>query len=315
MTDAPGRRPQKFQDPERTADGQERAQVALRTLEMLWFNTGTACNLACVHCYIESSPRNDRLTFLSATEVAAYLDEVQAGGWPTRRIGFTGGEPFVNPQIVAMLANALGRGYGVLVLTNAMRPMVRHAPALLRLRDEHGERLRLRVSVDHYTPERHEALRGPGSWPAALAGLRWLVASGLSVDVAGRTCWDEDEESLRRGFGELLAGLGVPVDAADPEQLVLFPEMRAEAEVPEVTTRCWNTLGMSPDQVMCASARMVVKRRGAPRPVVVACTLVPYDARFELGERLADATRPVPLCHPYCAQFCVLGGGSCGAGR
>jgi hypothetical protein len=65
---------------------------------------------------------------------------------------------------------------------------------------------------------------------------------------------------------------------------------------------------------MCATSRMVVKRRGATRPAVVACTLIPYDAQFELGHRLADAAGRVKLNHPHCAKFCVLGGSSCSAG-
>jgi hypothetical protein len=63
--------------------------------------------------------------------------------------------------------------------------------------------------------------------------------------------------------------------------------------------------------MMCASARMVVKRRGADRPAVVACTLLPYDPAFELGATLAEAARPVALNHPHCAKFCVLGGAAC----
>jgi hypothetical protein len=58
---------------------------------------------------------------------------------------------------------------------------------------------------------------------------------------------------------------------------------------------------------------MVVKRKGAPSPAVLACTLLPYDEQFELGPRLADALAPVKLNHPHCAKFCVLGGGSCKA--
>jgi hypothetical protein len=63
--------------------------------------------------------------------------------------------------------------------------------------------------------------------------------------------------------------------------------------------------------MMCASSRMVVKRKGAARPAVVACTLLPYDARFDLGPTLAEAARPVALNHPHCARFCVMGGAAC----
>jgi hypothetical protein len=87
--------------------------------------------------------------------------------------------------------------------------------------------------------------------------------------------------------------------------------MEAGKDVPEITTACWSILHKSPRDVMCASSRMVVKRKGAARPSVVACTLLPYDERFELGHSLREASRSVPLNHPYCAQFCVLGGASC----
>src|SRR5207244_2781271 len=46
--------PHKFQDPFVTAAGERRARVALGSLDTLWFNTGTLCNLTCHHCSIES---------------------------------------------------------------------------------------------------------------------------------------------------------------------------------------------------------------------------------------------------------------------
>jgi hypothetical protein len=66
---------------------------------------------------------------------------------------------------------------------------------------------------------------------------------------------------------------------------------------------------------MCSNARMVVKRQWADRPVVVACTLIAYDERFELGATLAEASGAVHLAHPHCATFCVLGRAACGAAR
>ena len=70
--------PAKFRDPLVTAKGERRAAVAFAGLETLWFNTGTLCNITCARCYIESSPRNDRLAYLTAAEVATYLDEIAA---------------------------------------------------------------------------------------------------------------------------------------------------------------------------------------------------------------------------------------------
>ena len=116
---------------------------------------------------------------------------------------------------------------------------------------------------------------------------------------------------MRAGYAALFSARGIPVDADDPVTLMLFPEMDADADVPEITTACWGILHKSPDSMMCASARMVVKRRGAGGPTVVACTLLPHDPQFELGATLAEAARPVALNHPHCAKFCVLGGAAC----
>lgn len=306
--------PRKFQHPLVTATGERRAQIALKSLDTLWFNTGTLCNLTCKHCYIESSPRNDRLVYLSAAEVSEYLDEIDRLRLGTRLVGFTGGEPFLNPALPAMLDLALARGFRVLVLTNAMKPMHKMKPALLALRERYGERLTLRVSLDHYGHAVHEAERGRRSWQPTIDGLLWLAAGGFAVSVVSRRLSGETEAEIRRGFAALFAELGVAIDADDPLALTVFPEMDAAADVPEITEACWGILGKSPEEVMCASSRMVVKFKGAAQPTVIACTLLPYDGRFDLGPTLAGAMGKVALNHPHCAKFCVLGGGACSRG-
>lgn len=303
--------PGKFVDPVVTAKGELRASVALTSLDTVWFNTGTLCNLTCHNCYIESSPRNDRLTYLTRAEVGEYLAEIARDRLPTRLIGFTGGEPFMNPDLPGMLADVLAQGLDALVLTNAMKPMQKQHAALLDLRARYGDRLTLRVSVDHYDPAVHEQERGARSWAPALEGLVWLARHGFRIDVAGRLFTGEPEDAVRAGFAALFAEHGIPIDAHDPVRLMLFPEMDPQRDVPEITTACWAILHKSPESVMCASARMVVRRRDAERPTVLACTLLAYDPRFELGATLAEAARPVALNHPFCASFCVLGGAAC----
>jgi uncharacterized Fe-S cluster-containing radical SAM superfamily protein len=308
---APRLDPRKFQDPRVTLDGSPRAVVGLRGLDTLWFNTGTLCNIACLTCYIESSPRNDALSYLTLDEVTAYLDEIAALGLTTEEIGFTGGEPFMNAAIIPMLEASLATGRRTLVLTNAMRPMRRFERQLIELRDRHGASLILRVSLDHYTQAVHEAERGADTWAPALSGLSWLAENGFTIAIAGRRLGAESEEAARAGYAALFAELGLRLDVNDPSRLVLFPEMDATRDVPEITEACWGILHLSPDSVMCASSRMVVKRKGAARPAVVACTLTPYDPQFELGATLSEALGAVPLNHPHCARFCVLGGASC----
>lgn len=311
--DPKGLDPLKFRDRLVTAKGEARATVTLTGLDTLWFNTGTLCNIACLNCYIESSPKNDALAYLTAAEVAAYLDEIRALGLPTREIGFTGGEPFMNREAIAMMEAALDRGFEVLVLTNAMRPMRRFEAELLALREKHPRRLTLRVSLDHPTAAVHDAERGEGSFAITLEGLTWLAGHGFNLAVAGRHLPHEDEADARAAFQRLFDAHAIPIDASDPGRLVLFPEMDVRVDVPEITTACWDILHKDPAEVMCASSRMVVKRRGAGQPVVLACTLVPYDPQFEMGSTLGEALGEVALNHPHCAKFCVLGGASCSA--
>ena len=109
----------KFVDPALTAKGKDRATVALTTPETLWFNTGTLCNIECVNCYIASSPTNDSLVYITTAEVQDYLDQIVERKWPIKEIAFTGGEPFMNPQMIDITRAALKAGYDVLILTNA----------------------------------------------------------------------------------------------------------------------------------------------------------------------------------------------------
>jgi sulfatase maturation enzyme AslB (radical SAM superfamily) len=294
--------PAKFRDPFRTAAGQPRAAVDLGRLDTLWLNTGTLCNLACPSCYIESTPRNDALLYLRLAEAEPYLEE--AVGLGARVIGFTGGEPFMNPDMLAIMASALGRGFDLLILTNAMRPMRRYEAALASLSRLYPDRIVMRVSLDDPSPAVHDAERGAGAWRAALDGLAWLRDAGFRIAVAGRR--HGPEAQARAAYARLFEA-----ERLDVDHLVLFPTLDAGADVAEVSEECWSLVGVDPGSMMCASSRMVVRSRDADRPHVVACTLLPYDPRFALGDTLADSSRSVPLNHPHCARFCVLGGASC----
>ena len=305
----------KFQHPTVTAKGEARATVALKDPHTLWFNTGTLCNIECVNCYIESSPTNDALVYITADEVNDYLDQIEDRKWPVKEIAFTGGEPFMNPQMIEIAEAALLRGHDVLILTNAMRPMMRKTMqnGLLHLQATYPDKMTLRISVDHFRADLHDAERGEGAFEKTLTGMKWLRDNGFTMAVAGRSVFGDSDASSRAGYAAFYAEHGFDIDAQNPGMTVLFPEMDETVEVPEITTACWGILDVSPNAVMCASSRMVVKRKGAGKPAVLACTLLPYSPEFELGETLEEAERDVSLNHPHCAKFCVLGGASCSA--
>jgi len=109
----------------------------------------------------------------------------------------------------------------------------------------------------------------------------------------------------------LFEELELDLDAFSERELVIFPEIDASFNVPEITKSCWKILSVRPQDQMCASSRMIIKRKGSKTPSVVSCTLLPYESEFELGTTLWEASTKVYLNHPHCAKFCVLGGASC----
>jgi len=145
------------------------------------------CNIACGNCYIQNSLTNDALVYIAPYEVATFLGQIEDRGWPIREIGFTGGEPFMNPGIITMTRISLERGYDVLILTDAMQPMMRPnmRARLLALKAPHPEQLKLRVFLDHYTALHHDQERGDGSYVKTRDGMRLLRDHGVRMAVAG----------------------------------------------------------------------------------------------------------------------------------
>jgi len=298
----------KFKDQKVTADGSNRAFIEARNIKTLWFNTGTLCNIECKNCYIESSPKNDRLVYLTFEEVKSFIDEALDKNLGTNEIGFTGGEPFMNKDIMKMIDYSLNKNFKVLVLSNAMKPMLNRTNELIKLNHLN---LTLRVSIDHYQKEKHEEIRGKNTYDVMLQGLKWLNENNFNYTLATRLLWDEKEEDLRKNFGAFIKNNNLRLDTNSPKQLVTFAEMDEKIDTPEITTSCWDILKKDPNDVMCSWSRMVVRKKNSKSPSVIACTLLPYADEFDLGETLTNSLQKIYLNHKHCSKFCVLGGSSC----
>ena len=298
----------KFKNQKVTADGSNRAFIEARNIKTLWFNTGTLCNIECKNCYIESSPKNDRLVYLTFEEVKSFIDEALDKNLGTNEIGFTGGEPFMNKDIMKMIDYSLNKKFKVLVLSNAMKPMLNRTNELIKLNHLN---LTLRVSIDHYQKEKHEEIRGKNTYDVMLQGLKWLNENNFNYTLATRLLWDEKEEDLRKNFGAFIKNNNLRLDTNSPKQLVTFAEMDEKMDTPEITTSCWDILKKDPNDVMCSWSRMVVRKKNSKSPSVIACTLLPYADEFDLGETLTNSLQKIYLNHKHCSKFCVLGGSSC----
>jgi molybdenum cofactor biosynthesis enzyme MoaA len=289
-----------------TPGGEPRGVIQAHALDELWFHTGTACNLSCPFCLEGSKPGDDRLQLLRFEDANPYIDEALSLG--VKQFSFTGGEPFINKDIIRILDYAL-RHRPCLVLTNATEPLMKRLKHLKPLRDQSDE-LHFRISLDYADAARHDAARGKGMFAQAVKGLRELHDMGFHVSVAHQKLPGMAGDAVAAGFAEVFRSAGLP------EQLMLveFPEFHppsARVAVPEITGRCMTEFHTEETKrsFMCSFSRMVAKRDGSM--YVYACTLVDDDPDYIVGRTLTEALQtPVSTKHHRCFS-CFKYGASC----
>jgi AdoMet-dependent heme synthase len=269
--------------------------VALAHLDHLWFQVGgTVCNLECRHCFISCSPHNHSFGFLTLETVALVLEESVPLG--VKEYYFTGGEPFLNPDMVPILELTLRYGPAT-VLTNGT---VFREAWLQRLAEAEAASpysLEFRVSIDGYSAAENDAVRGEGTFERALRGVRQLVAHGfLPLITVARTRDDQDDGDLFRGFVEMLRTNGY-----ERPRLKILPTLRLGAEVQrqrgyrdEERVTPEMMVGFDPGHLLCSHSRMVTDRGVFVCPILIEAP----DAR--LGGTLAESLGPYPLRHHAC---------------
>src|SRR5919197_3690996 len=273
--------------------------VQFRWLETLWLQvTGTVCNLACRHCFISCGPKAHRIPMMSVAQVDAALEEgVRLG---MKDVYFTGGEPFLHPELPRLVERALAVA-PLTIVTNGI--LIDDASARWLRRAFHVARysLDLRVRLDGMTPEQNDPVRGRGSFQKIVAGIGRLAEAGLSPVVTVV----EHEDSLtfsetRTRFTDFLRSLGLR-----QPRVKFLPLLRIGREARR-------THGYSPSDVLapadlqpaveqsllCSSGRCVSAQGTFTCPILVDT----QDAR--LGNRLEDGARPIDLRWAAC-RTCV----------
>ncbi|UUO08506.1 radical SAM protein [Blastopirellula sp. J2-11] len=270
-------------------------QVVPSHLDALWFQvTGLRCNLACHHCFVSCHPKNNTFAFLSLADVESRLEEAAALG--VKEFYFTGGEPFLHPQIVPILIAALAYG-PVTVLTNGT---VLKADWLRQLRDAEEQgiySLEFRVSIDGFSPESNDPIRGEGTFVRAMSGVKLLVEHNfLPIITAVRTWSDAAESHIVAEFVHALKEIGY----ARP-RIKLLPTLQIGAEESRscgyadhdrITAEMW--AGFDSTQLVCENSR-VVSDRG-----VHVCPILIESPDSLLGKTLAQSLRPFEVSHGAC---------------
>jgi uncharacterized Fe-S cluster-containing radical SAM superfamily protein len=288
-------------------------EVPLAHLDELWFQVGgTVCNLECCHCFISCSPHNHTFGFLTLEAVRAALDESVRLG--VKEYYFTGGEPFLNRDMVPILELTLGYGPAT-VLTNGTVLRDEWLVRLRRAEEGSSYSLEFRVSLDGCTAVENDPVRGEGTFERTLGGVRQLVEHGfLPIVTVTRTRDDQDDGELFEGFVRLLKGIGY-----ERPRLKLLPTLRIGAEVQRqrgyraderVTPEMME--GYDAGLLLCNRARVVTDRGVYVCPILVEAS----DAR--LGVTLAVGLRPYALRHRACFtcyQYGALCANPSGLGR
>ena len=279
--------------------------VPLLSLDTVWFQVaGTLCNLACAHCLVSSSPTNRNHEMMTRDEVRAFLEEAVSLG--VKDYYFTGGEPFLNPDLLGILEDTLRVGPAT-VLTNATLIRETRAAELARLLAESRYSLEIRVSLDGLTPETNDPIRGEGSFADTLGGIRELADAGLHPIITATQTWpDEDDRSLREGFHQFLRGLGLgrPRVKVLPLFRVGREAERGRGYKPEERLTHEHMVGFDPWLLQCSTSRMVTSRG------VYVCPILIDVPAAKMGQTLRETLRPFPLAHGAC-HTCWATGASC----
>jgi len=281
------------------------ARAELHALDDLWFQiSGTICNLTCHHCFISCSPTNRSFDLIPLEDVLRTLET-------SRRLGvkeyyFTGGEPFIHPAMVEILEHTLELGPAT-VLTNGTLLKRLVIARLARAETASIYSLELRVSIDGYSPETNDAIRGKGTFARAMAGVRLLLEHGFLPIVTVAQTWEDDRaEEVFHGFVELLRGEGY-----ERPRIKIIPTLRLGAEV-ERSRGYYASERITEDmledfdesQLICTHSRMVTNRG------VYVCPILIDNPAARMGDDLDDALGAYPLDQSAC-YTCYVGGAVC----
>ncbi len=280
-------------------------RVALRSLDTLWFQVaGTLCNLACNHCFVSCSPTNHTHEHLPLSLVERYLAEARALG--VKEYYFTGGEPFLNPDMEAILEATLQQGPAT-VLTNGLLLDPRRCQRLAAMSEDGAYSLDVRVSMDGYDAASNDPIRGEGTYERILAGIDNLVVAGINpVVTVTEVNVENGSTEGRQRFLELLKERGV-----SKPRLKILPVFQIGAEAERSGAyESWQHLqhGQVPeeswDHLQCSTCRMVTDQG------VWVCPILVNEPDGRMGESLADTLDAFPLSHPAC-WTCHAFGVSC----
>lgn len=148
----------------------DRMALGLQAPVCLTWELTYGCNLACVHCLSSSGRRDPRE--LSTAECLGLVEELQR--MQVFYVNIGGGEPTLRPDFWEILDYAVDHGVGVKFSTNGTR-----LDAAAAQRIAASDYVDVQISLDGATADVNDAVRGPGSYAAAVRAMEHLQAAGV----------------------------------------------------------------------------------------------------------------------------------------
>lgn len=281
----------------------EHPHVPMLALDTLWFQVaGTICNIACTHCFISCSPTNHSHEMLTLADVDARLAEARRLG--VKEYYFTGGEPFMNRDMIEILRRTLRQGPAS-VLTNGMLLRREVCRQLRELIDGSEYSLDIRVSLDGFDAASHDAIRGAGVWGRVMIGLRNLAELEINpVITVTEAAEGAGSEEGRERLLALVRSFGF-----DKPRLKVLPLFRIGAEAARSRGyEAWERLTALSEEdaavLQCSTSRMITSKG-----VYVCPILLDYD-EARMSDSIEESLRPFPLKFGAC-HTCWANGVSC----
>ena len=269
-------------------------KLSPHALDNLWLQVGgTVCNLQCAHCYINCSPTNRFFELMTLNHVKGYLEESEELG--VKEYYMTGGEPLMNPQILDILEMTLTYG-PVTLLTNATLFSPDSVERIGRMEADSIYSLEIRISLEGYTEQMNDALRGRGAFRKAMKGVNLLVQRGFLPIITITKTWDEDDDKVLEGFRGMLKAGGYY-----RPRLKVLPSLKIGREMTRdrsYTKHEWVTEqmmeGYDISQLVCSSTRVATSRG------VYVCPILLEEDDAYMGKSLKEAMREFELRHQSC---------------
>ena len=261
--------------------------VELSKLKSLWLNlTESVCNLKCKHCYLSCTQNAKPQNFLFLDKIKKSLAE--AKNFEIEEICLNGGEPFLHPDINAIIRLAL-KYANVIILTNGTLINDKKARFLKQIENDHNYELIFRISLDHYTEQKNDEIRGKGSFKKITTGIENLIRHGFNPIISAVNIWDEDFDSLKAGFFQLLSKYNIEPDEIN---LKIIPPLKIGEYAKNFQPYDENEFvsqdkmnGVDVTRFDCANSR-VLSNNG-----IYACPALINDPRGKVGNDLSDFSK------------------------